>query len=83
MPANKLKDYDIILLADGSTAQVMDASPWAGDTICLLYVDSNEYSYVDSKSLKVEHNFGNDPTATMNFHLAHGLHVRLNRLAKV
>ena len=83
MPARvKTFDGDILLLSDGRLLRVLDSVAW--DTMnCVQFVDRDECCYIEIKEVEIEHNFGKDPAAFMNFQLAHGLHLRLNRLAKV
>lgn len=78
----KTFDGDIILLSDGRLLRVLDSV--ALDTMsCVQFVDRDECCYINIKEIKLQHNFGKDPATSMNFQLARGLHLRLNKLAKI
>ena len=81
MPANRMKNGDVLLLSNGRLAQIVETKVDWSDLAMVQFIDVEEPSCIDAKRL-IEHNLGQAPGVLMSYHSARAIHLRLNRLAK-
>jgi len=81
MPANRMKNGDVLLLSNGRLAQIVETKVDWSDLAMVQFIDVEGLSCIDAKRL-IEHNLGQAPGVLMSYHSTRAIHLRLNRLAK-
>lgn len=83
MRTNRIKEGDIVRCGNGLLAQIVELDFPAKGMTRILYIDETESTYGDTQFFERQENLGQSPHIVAVFTASHGIHVRLNRMAKL
>lgn len=79
-----MRNGDVLLLLDGRMLKLLESkSEFEGFLPCVQFIDRDECTYCDFESYEVASNLGQEPTVLATFSAIRGVHLRLNKMARM